>query len=135
MAPNLVTVAALAKDPANPFTEAQLRWFIFNAATNGLDRLDAIRRVGRRVYIDVPTFHKWLGTPDDEARASSYVRDVNSKSTNARESFAGLAMQTILADALANDPNPFDGMDSIAWQATQMADALIHQLARPRGSK
>ena len=45
----------------NPaFTEPAIRWFIFNAKKNGLDRLGAIKRIGRRVYIDSPKFSNWV---------------------------------------------------------------------------
>ena len=54
---NLKTVKQLAESsPA--FTEASLRWMIFNAETNGLDR--ALIKRGRRVLIDVPEFERWL---------------------------------------------------------------------------
>ena len=54
---NLVTVKQLAE--ASPaFTEASLRWMIFNAETSGLDR--ALVKRGRRILIDVPEFERWL---------------------------------------------------------------------------
>lgn len=43
-----------------PFTENQLRWWIFNADNNGLDEQGAIVRVGRRVYIDSDAFDRWI---------------------------------------------------------------------------
>jgi hypothetical protein len=52
----LKTVAQFADD--TPFTEAQIRWWIFNADTNGL--APAFVRVGRRVYIDTEAFDAWL---------------------------------------------------------------------------
>ena len=55
---NLRTVRQIAE--ANPaFSEASLRWLIFNAKKNGLNR--AIIRVGRRVLIDETLFDEWLG--------------------------------------------------------------------------
>ena len=54
---NLFTVRQLAiSSPA--FTEASLRWLIFNAKSNGLNR--ALVKVGRRVLIDLPEFEMWL---------------------------------------------------------------------------
>ena len=54
---NLKTVAQLAESsPA--FTEASLRWMIFEAETNGLNR--ALVKRGRRVLFDVPEFERWL---------------------------------------------------------------------------
>jgi hypothetical protein len=43
------------------FTEGQLRWFIFQSATNGLQKSGALVRCGsRRVYIDTDRFDDWL---------------------------------------------------------------------------
>jgi len=53
---NLKTVQQFAAD--SPFTEAQLRWWIFNATSNGLR--STIVRIGRRVYIDVDAFARWI---------------------------------------------------------------------------
>ncbi len=39
-----------------------LRHLIFNAKTNGFDRV--IRRVGRRVLVDEAAFFDWLDTQD-----------------------------------------------------------------------
>ena len=55
---NLQPVAALAAN--TPFSEGQLRWWIFTAATNGLEAANAIVRVGRRVYIDLDRFNDWI---------------------------------------------------------------------------
>jgi hypothetical protein len=53
---NLKSVSQFAAD--SPFTEAQVRWWIFNAASNGLQ--SAVVRIGRRVYIDVDQFAAWI---------------------------------------------------------------------------
>lgn len=58
MARNLKTISQFAGD--NPFTEPQLRWWIFTSADNGLANAGAIVRIGRRVYIDVDGFDAWL---------------------------------------------------------------------------
>lgn len=43
----------------NPvFSEASLRWLIFNSKQNGLDV--ALVRVGRRVLINKQRFNEWL---------------------------------------------------------------------------
>ncbi len=55
---NLKTVRDLAAE--SPFTEPALRWMLFNAANNGLERADAIVRVSRRIYIDVDKFEGWI---------------------------------------------------------------------------
>lgn len=41
-----------------PFTESQVRWWVFNSNTNGLQ--SAVVRIGRRVYIDVTAFDQWV---------------------------------------------------------------------------
>lgn len=44
---------------ANPvFSEASLRWHVFNAATNGL--ASAIVKLGSRILIDEIAFSRWL---------------------------------------------------------------------------
>ncbi len=55
---NLKRVAAFVAD--GPFTENQLRWWIFNAQTNGLEDAKAVVRVGRGVYLDVDAFDRWI---------------------------------------------------------------------------
>jgi len=43
----------------NPaFSEAGLRWLIFNSEQNGLDR--ALVKVGSRIFFDLPEFEQWL---------------------------------------------------------------------------
>ncbi len=45
----------------NPaFTPASLRWLIFNAAHNGMDKAGAVVRLDRRVFIDADRFFKWI---------------------------------------------------------------------------
>jgi hypothetical protein len=55
---NLQTITSLAAH--GPFSEGQLRWWIFMAANNGLDAANAVVRVGRRVYIDLDRFEDWI---------------------------------------------------------------------------
>jgi len=62
---NLQTIAAFAA--RSPFTEHQCRWWIFNSSTNGLKEADAIVRVGRRVYIDVDGFERWIAAQNGKA--------------------------------------------------------------------
>lgn len=42
------------------FTEASLRWHIFQAQSNGLQAAGAIIRIGRSVRIDLDRFDAWL---------------------------------------------------------------------------
>jgi len=59
---NLQTVAQLAK--GSLYTEAQCRWWIFNAERNGL--APAIERAGNRVLIDAEKFADWRRRKDAE---------------------------------------------------------------------
>ena len=55
--PNYLTVKQMAaKHPA--FSEASLRYHIFNETKNGIDK--AIKRVGRKILIDEGLFFQWL---------------------------------------------------------------------------
>jgi hypothetical protein len=57
--PTLLTLRQFAeKHPA--FSEGALRWHVFRAADNGLERHRAIKRLGRRVYIDEAAFFAWM---------------------------------------------------------------------------
>jgi hypothetical protein len=56
---NVLTIRQIAN--ANPaFSEASMRWLVFNAATNGLQEAGVIIRLGRRVLIDTEKFGLWL---------------------------------------------------------------------------
>ena len=58
MSRNLQSVAQFSA--TTPFSTDQLRWWIFNAASNGLGAAGAVIRIGRRVYIDVDAFDSWI---------------------------------------------------------------------------
>jgi hypothetical protein len=68
MTRNLQTVAAFAA--AGPFTQSQLRWWIFSAAENGLDKSGAIVRIGRRVYLDADAFERWIDSQNRQPQAA-----------------------------------------------------------------
>lgn len=54
---NVLTVKQLAElNPA--FPESTIRWWIFNAVTNGFS--ECLIRMKRRVYIDRRAFERWL---------------------------------------------------------------------------
>jgi len=55
---NLKSIREAAQD--GPFSEGQLRWWIFQRSENGLAATGAVVRVGRRVYIDGDRFEKWI---------------------------------------------------------------------------
>ncbi|NCC03385.1 MAG: DNA-binding protein [Proteobacteria bacterium] len=53
----LWTVKQMAeRNPA--FSESSLRFLIFNASKNGIDR--AIKRIGRKILIDEEAFFGWV---------------------------------------------------------------------------
>ncbi|MEC8067357.1 MAG: DNA-binding protein [Pseudomonadota bacterium] len=54
---NIVSVKGLSEMiPA--FTESMIRWWIFNADINGLNK--SLIKIGGRVYIDLASFNEWL---------------------------------------------------------------------------
>ena len=57
---NLRTVKQIVDRNPELLTEAVVRWWIFNAAQNGLG--GAVVRIGRRVYIDQPAFDVWIAS-------------------------------------------------------------------------
>ena len=54
---NILTVKELV-NRSKIFSEATLRWWVFNAESNGLKC--ALLKVGGRVYIDLDQFEQWL---------------------------------------------------------------------------
>lgn len=58
MARKLQTVAQFTDD--NPFSEPQVRWWIFNEAQNGMAAHAVTVRIGRRVFIDPAAFERWV---------------------------------------------------------------------------
>lgn len=63
-AQNILTVSQLAElNPA--FSEATLRWWIFNAETNGFSK--CLVRIGGRVFIDRHAFENWLEEHREES--------------------------------------------------------------------
>lgn len=55
------------------FTEASIRWMIFNAPHNGL--APALVRVGDRVFIDRSLFEKWIFSRHQAADAGAPVAE------------------------------------------------------------
>lgn len=45
---------------AEGWTEPSVRWLVFKASDNGLERCGAVFRLGSRVFIDEPKFYSWL---------------------------------------------------------------------------
>ena len=52
------TAKVLAHQMRDAFTEPSIRWHIFNAKQNGLH--PHIRRIGRKVLINVAGFRQWI---------------------------------------------------------------------------
>jgi hypothetical protein len=69
MSRNLQSVAQFAA--SGPFTQNQLRWWIFQSAGNGLAASGAIVRVQRRIYLDVDAFEKWIDSQNEHAQAAA----------------------------------------------------------------
>lgn len=55
--PTLLTIRQFA-ERHKAFSQAGLRYLIFNASTNGMTK--CLRRVGRRVLIDEARFFEWI---------------------------------------------------------------------------
>ena len=69
-ATQLRTVKQLAAEltkTTGGFSESSLRWLLFNAKKNGLDR--ALVRVGRRLFVDTERFNEWLEAQRSERAA------------------------------------------------------------------
>jgi hypothetical protein len=53
-----------------PFSEPQIRWWLHNAATNGMKELGVVVRVGgRRIYIDLDAFSAWIDSQNKAVAA------------------------------------------------------------------
>lgn len=48
------------------FTESSIRWLIFNEKSNGFYR--CIRRIGRKVLIDIPAFENWVAEQQGDGK-------------------------------------------------------------------
>ena len=63
MTRKLQSVAAFAD--GSPFSEAQVRWWIFNERHNGMAEQGVIVRIGRRVYVDTVAFDRWVDSQQE----------------------------------------------------------------------
>lgn len=65
--PNLMTVRQISEEyPA--FSAGALRSYVFNSDFNGLKDIGAIKRIGKRVLIDIHLFFEWIEKKTQEAR-------------------------------------------------------------------
>jgi hypothetical protein len=62
----LRTIRQAARDGGgeSPFSEHSLRWFIFQSPQNGFNKV--IRRVGRRIYLDLDELEAWIDRQSSE---------------------------------------------------------------------
>lgn len=65
---NLKTVSKFTE--GTPFTEGQIRFWIFEAERNGLAECGGVVRVGRRVYVDVDGFERWIDSQQPQGVAA-----------------------------------------------------------------
>lgn len=54
---------------SGPFSESQLRWWIFEAERNGLAKCGGVIRIRRRVYLDPAGFDRWVESQQKGATA------------------------------------------------------------------
>ncbi|CAB4128464.1 hypothetical protein UFOVP270_16 [uncultured Caudovirales phage] len=65
MMPTEKRLATIKKIPIlypDAFTESSIRWLVFNEKQNGFSK--CIRRIGRKVLIDLDSFESWIDTQD-----------------------------------------------------------------------
>lgn len=69
MARNLKTVEQTAA--IYPMTAGQLRWMLHNRDHNGLVANNAVVKLGRRVYIDIDGFERWIEAQNPAAERNA----------------------------------------------------------------
>ncbi len=58
----LATVKNIPTLYPGAFTESSIRWLVFNEKQNGFSK--CIRRIGRKVLIDLDSFESWIDAQD-----------------------------------------------------------------------
>jgi hypothetical protein len=56
--PHRLSVSEFARQEG--LSEGQMRWWLFNRHSNGLQAAGACVRIGRRIYIDPAGFERWI---------------------------------------------------------------------------
>ena len=56
----LATISQHCNEYYKAFTESGERWKIFHAKQNGMEDLEVVVRIGRRVYIDEARYPLWI---------------------------------------------------------------------------
>lgn len=64
MSRDLRTIAQFSNETS--FSEPQLRYWVQTAQTNGLEKHSAVKRIGRRVYLDVAAFYAWVESQNNK---------------------------------------------------------------------
>lgn len=61
----LVRCRQIVEESRGVITDGMLRWWVFNARSNGLAEAGAVVRVGRAVFLHRPRFNRWLSHAAD----------------------------------------------------------------------
>lgn len=64
MSRELKTIAQFSNETS--FSEPQLRYWVQAAQINGLAKHSAVKRIGRRVYLDVAAFYAWVESQNNK---------------------------------------------------------------------
>lgn len=62
----LATVKKIPTLYPGAFTESSIRWLVFNEKQNGFCK--CIRRIGRKVLIDLDSFETWIDEQDGRVK-------------------------------------------------------------------
>ena len=60
----IATIKQIPKIYPGIFTESSIRWLVFNEKTNGFYK--CVRRIGRRVLIDLDQFEQWIDSQTEK---------------------------------------------------------------------
>ena len=66
---NLQSGARCVADSGVALTEPQIRWHLHNKDRNGLAALGGVVKIGRRIYIDLDGFERWIASQNAQAAA------------------------------------------------------------------
>jgi hypothetical protein len=64
---NLQAVSKFVADSRGAFTEPQIRWHLHNKERNGLAAVGGVVKIGRRIYIDLDGFERWIASQNAQA--------------------------------------------------------------------
>jgi len=72
MTTRLASIKQIPQYYPGVFTESSIRWLIFNEKSNGFSC--CVRRVGRKVLINLDDFEKWIESQKDSKLPMSYEK-------------------------------------------------------------